>query len=352
MAALVSSFPSQSSTMLSQSRPSSSSGILQPSSQTQTQPQYSPNTSHGFAMSSSTYRAPMAPYAFTTTPALNACSSLQRPQAAIRTSSAPQAPAYQQAEKAAAGKRCRYPAPASISTASSSSSSELSIVGQLGVTRDDTALVSTARIATRSETPVSTILTSAPSLAVPNISPAKPSPDRYRRPVVRRADASGSSANGQTATIQSSSGGQSLNHVYGHAAPASPPNHQQTPQNSGSPNSTKPNDHDLVSVDDMSLNKQVKEDLAAKRYRRRSIQTVDSGDYFNLQANLSKQAFQQCHTQGPVFVKNDQHPLRSSPVNYIRPGSSHGRTGSSDSFVSSRSNHSRSNSRPDSVGPI
>lgn len=343
-----------------QSRPSSSSGILQPSSQNQLQTQYSPNSSNrnSFAMASGTYRAPIAPYAFTSTPALNAASNGQRPQAAVRTSSAPNILAYQQAEKVAAGNRSRYPATASISTDSSSSSSELSTAAQTGVTRDDSALISTARIATRAARPTSTIITSPTSatFTMPNPSPAKPSPDRYRRPAVRRV---GSSGSGQPNQIQPSSSGQNLNHIYGHTIYATQsdtfegqdPRKQQMPQTSANQNSMP--SPVRGSVDDMHLSRPPVQDQAAQRYRRRSIHTIDAGEYANLQDDaMSRKAFQQSYFQGPVTSRNDQqHPLRSSPVIQVRPSSSHGRTGSSESFTSLRSsNHSRSSSRPDSVG--
>lgn len=331
MAALVSSFPSQSSTMLSQSRPSSSSGILQPSSQAQLQPQYSPNSSHGFGMTSSPYRTPLAPYAFTSTPALNTSNNLQRPQAAVRTSSAPNAPASQQD-----GKRSRYPAPASIATESSSSSSDSSMGALPGITKDDPASISTADTTARTGRPTSTIDTPAPKLAIPNVSPVKSSPDRYRRPAARRADASGSAASGQSSTP-----------VCGHTASASEPKlqgYQQVSQNPSFQDHVKPNGQKIGSVDDMVLNKHTKEDLAAKRYRRRSVHTIEPGDYDNLPANLSNQAFQQGPAPGAGIENSHQHPLRSFPTNNLRSGSSHGRTGSTESLISSRSNHSRSNS--------
>lgn len=149
-------------------------------------------------------------------------------------------------------------------------------------------------------------------------------------------------------------GAQNLNHIYGHTISTGLPNNfqdlrnQTVPQTFGTSSSIAT--AGLGSVDDMHLNRQSNQDQAAKRYRRRSIHTIDSGDYANLQDNsMSKKAFQQSYSQGPGSPRNEQHPLRSSPVVQIRPPSSHGRTGSSESHTSVRSNHSRSSSRPNSA---
>jgi hypothetical protein len=48
-------------------------------------------------------------------------------------------------------------------------------------------------------------------------------------------------------------------------------------------------------------------------------------------------------------IDQQQHPLRSSPILTIRPASSHGRNGSTESVNSARSSH---HSRPNSVSEI
>lgn len=358
MAALVQSFPQQSSTVtMLQSRPSSASGILQPS-QNQPHAQYPINNSQGNRNSYhgmnngqgvSNYRgqtsmAPIAPYAFTSTPALG-----QRAQggphlrADQRTSSAPIIPTFQHSEGNQAVPRTRYPAAASVSTTSTSSSSDLSSFGHQSGSKDDFSLASTARVATRAPRPHSTIITSASgSLAPPSLSsPVKASPDRYRRPANRRAD----SSNSQQSSPQppSLANMPNVQNFYGNSVQQAQMTNSlqglnlQMPQFKG------------VAADDTQMNRPHQEQ--AKRYRRRSIHTIDAQDYTHYKVEslpTSAQGPRQLHSSpGPSHNEQPRHPvdpLRSSPIVTVRPATPHGRNDSSESV-----NSTRSNSRPSSV---
>lgn len=203
MAALVQSFPAQQSSSpvsLMQPRPQPASNSLQ-SSQTQSA---HPNQHHlttprnmgGYNNASNNsssvgggYRggyttAPVAPYAFTSTPSLSN-SKQQPPKIGERTSSKPE------------DSRNRYPAPDSISSSSSSSSDPSSRhqSATASATRDDAPQYSRSNAR-----PLSTISTS--NLPPPQMTTStnRPSPDRYRRPGNRRSESAmssvGSSQNG------------------------------------------------------------------------------------------------------------------------------------------------------------
>ena len=371
MAALVQSYPQQSSTVtMLQTRPSSASGILQNSSQTASHHQYPTNPAqrnsfHGMnnGMGISNYRghtaiAPIAPYAFTSTPSLATPGQRIQGQGPHlrpdqRTSSAPAVATQQHTESGHPGNRSRYPAPASISTTSSSSSG-LSSLGQKSGSRDDSVITSTTRVPSGNPRPHSTIITSAtsPNLAPPAMSsPVKTSPDRYRRPNNRRAE---SSTTGP-ANAQPSTGASAVPNVmqfYGSSTKqTTPPMNTFQGFNLQMPQLSRPAGNftpaPSVAVDDMQLNRHISQDQA-KRYRRRSIHTIEAGDYTtsggnSISAGLLKQGSRQVSSANGR-IDQQQHPLRSSPVVTVRPASSHGRNDSSESV-----NSTRSNSRPSSV---
>ncbi|KAH8663475.1 hypothetical protein BGZ60DRAFT_68303 [Tricladium varicosporioides] len=378
MAALVQSYPQQSSTVtMLQTRPSSASGILQTSSQGQSH-QYSTNSSqsnrnsfHGLnsGIGASTYRghttvAPIAPYAFTSTPSL-ATPGQRTPgvphiRADQRTSSAPALPTLQHGEAGKNGPRSRYPAPASVSTISSSSSSDLSSLSQKSGSRDDLAIIGTARLASGMPRPHSTIITSSSlnPISANTSSPAKATPDRYRRPNNGRAQSSttsqlapahaASTSNSSLPNVMqfySSSTQKPTVEVSSFSSPAldlqMPPFSRQSTGTSMTLG---------TATDDMQLNKNSGSQEQAKRYRRRSIHTIDAADYSYAGANPVSGGFlQQGSRQSNSAngrIDYQQHPLRSSPIVNIRPASSHGRNGSSDSVNSTRSSH---RSRPSSA---
>ncbi|KAE8449082.1 hypothetical protein EG329_008465 [Mollisiaceae sp. DMI_Dod_QoI] len=362
MAALVQSYPQQSNTVtMLQTRPSSASGIIHTSSQTQSHHQYPANPQqmqrnsfHGMnnGMGISTYRGhtavtPIAPYAFTSTPNLTAPGQrIQngphlRPDQ--RTTSAPST-SMQSADAGSTSNRSRYPAAPSVST-TSSSSSDFSSLSQKSGSKDDLVITGTAQVVSGSARPHSTIITSvsAPSLSPPAVSsPVKTSPERYRRPNNRRAESSATAQGPAQAPAASAAAMPNVMHFYGNsvqqaAAPGSYQNlNLQMPQLSTSTRG-------FTSADDMQLNHSSSAQDPAKRYRRRSIHTIDAGEYAGRSASLLQQGSRQVSSANGR-IDQQQHPLRSSPVVVIRPNSSHGRNGSSDSVNSARSSHSRPNS--------
>ncbi|KAF4632041.1 hypothetical protein G7Y89_g6087 [Cudoniella acicularis] len=356
-----------------QTRPSSASGILQTSSQSQSH-QYPTNSSpmqrnsfHGMnnGMGVSSYRghtsvAPIAPYAFTSTPSL-ATPGQRTPsgshiRAEQRTSSAPIVPTFQQGESGANAPRSRYPAAASVSTTSSSSSSDLSSLSQKSGSRDDSAIIGTARIVSGAPRPQSTIISSSGlNLAPPNTSsPAKPAPDRYRRPNNRRVESSSTSS--QTTSHSTSASTSSLPNVMQfYSSSAQKPASASTTSSldlhmpAFSRQSTGTSLALGVAADDIQLNRNASQEQA-KRYRRRSIHTIDAGDYGYGGVDPASAGFlQQGSRQSSSAngrIDYQQHPLRSSPIVTVRPASSHGRNGSSESVNSTRSSH---RSRPSSA---
>ncbi|TVY84160.1 hypothetical protein LSUE1_G001649 [Lachnellula suecica] len=366
MAALVQSYPQQSSTVtMLQTRPSSASGILQNSSQGQLNHQYPTNTSHkqrnsfhglNNGMAVSNYRgqtavAPIAPYAFTSTPGLSMPGqrSMSAPhlQTQQRTSSAPIIPTAQHGEANLNTPRSRYPAAASVSTTSSSGSSDLSSLSQKSGSKDDSAVIGTARVAAASGAPrpLSTIMTtgSAPNLT-PSVaaSPVKTTPDRYRRPNNRRAESSTSQpSTAQTTPAASASSMPNVMQFYANSTkqPTAPsPSSDfnlQMPQFSRQAG---------VAADDMQVPRVQTHDKAAQRYRRRSIHTIDAADFAQGGATSSpgllQQGSRQVTSANGRIDQQLQHPLRSSPISTIRPVS-HGRNGSSESVNSVRSLSSR-----------
>ncbi|KAN0115218.1 hypothetical protein V8E51_004762 [Hyaloscypha variabilis] len=365
MAALVQSYPQQSSTVtMLQARPSSASGILQTGPQTQSHHPYPAsqhmqrNSFHGMNsgnMGMSSYRgqtvAPIAPYAFTSTP--NLALPGPRTQAPylrqdLRTASVPSIPTF---ESGYGGNRSRYPPKPSVST-TSSSSSDLSSLSHKSGTRDDSAIVGTARVVSGTGRPHSTIFASPPTLSPPNTSSAKASPDRYRRPNNRRSESSVEQVP-QPQTTVSTASIPNVIQFYGNNPQQSTPvqpsqsfNNFQVPQFSRSAAGYSPG----VAADDSVLSRHIPQD-PAKRYRRRSIHTIDAGDYSgSVPAGLLQQGSRQVSSANGRIDQGriDQHPLRSSPVVGIRPVSSHGRNGSTESVNSARSS-SGHHSRPSSA---
>ncbi|PVH82262.1 hypothetical protein DL98DRAFT_142746 [Cadophora sp. DSE1049] len=363
MAALVQSYPQQSSTItMLQTRPSSASGILQNASQAQSHHQYPANPQqmqrnsvHGMSngMGITNYRghtavAPIAPYAFTSTPSLATPGQRQGPhlRADQRTTSAPSG----MAQHSESGQnRSRYPAPLSVSTTSSSSSSDISSMSHRSGAKDDSVITGTARVVSGGARPHSVVMNSNNgNLAPPTLaSPSKPSPDRYRRPNNRRAE----SVSSQQPSTPTGSSMPNVMQFYGNSTqqPSLP---TISPQSFSlqMPQFSKPTTgftSGATSADDMALNRNTSQE-AMKRYRRRSIHTIDAADYGGMSGGLLQQGSRQVSSANGR-IDQQQHPLRSSPVGVIRPGSSHGRNGSSDSVNSTRSAARGHNSRPNSA---
>ncbi|KAH6702008.1 hypothetical protein BKA61DRAFT_200947 [Leptodontidium sp. MPI-SDFR-AT-0119] len=364
MAALVQSYPQQSSTItMLQTRPSSASGILQNASQAQSHHQYSAhpqqmkrNSVHGMSngMGITNYRghttvAPIAPYAFTSTPSLTTPGQRQGPHLRPdqRTISAPGGMAH---HSESGQNRSRYPAPLSVSTTSSSSSSDLSSLSHRSGAKDDSVITGTARVVSGAARPHSIVVNSSNgSLAPPAlISPSKPAPDRYRRPNNRRAE----SVSSQQPSTPTGSSMPNVMQFYGNSSsqPASLPTTSPQSFSLQMPQFSKPTTgftSGATSADDMALNRNTSQE-AMKRYRRRSIHTIDAADYGGVSGGLLQQGSRQVSSANGR-IDQQQHPLRSSPVGAIHPGSSHGRNGSSESVNSARSAARGHNSRPNSA---
>ncbi|KAL7273167.1 bud neck involved protein [Rhizina undulata] len=245
MAALVQTLPPQQSSTsvtLMQPRPQTASGSLQAASQGSsghhaqhhlttprnmtgyTNPPSSGNsTSGGYRAGYTT--APVAPYAFTSTPGLSNSKQqiLSPPKIGERTSSAPAGGLGRPEDL-----RNRYPAPDSVSS-SSSASSDPSLRYQQSQPHSSTSRqkedVSSPGKGRANIRPLSTV--SVPNLAPPAVaSPTRPSPDRYRRG--NRASSSNMSTPGGSA-LPSGSGMAAVAAIYSqpHKAssnPSLPPN--------------------------------------------------------------------------------------------------------------------------------
>jgi hypothetical protein len=375
MTTLVQSYPQQSSTVtMLQTRPSSASGILPNPAQGQVH-QYSSSSSqmhlagyHGITgVGQTTYRgqtsmAPGAPYSFIPALSINSLRPQQGPypRADLRASSAPVLPTLKAPDAGQATGRSRYPAPASVST-SSTSSSELSAGPQQSVSRDDSAITSTAWGASRAQRPFSTVMTSASATSLPSANPPTPTkaaPDRYRRPVPRRSESAGPPSTTQQSNTLGpaflpNSGMAGNNQAYPQMGQFS--NSQsiggyqgftQAPYLSSSNNNKMtpfgPNIALRAAVDDMQLRRPPPREEAT-RYRRRSIHTIDLGD--TAHAQLRGMVLQ---GQRQGIVAQEHHPLRSSPVISNRPSSSPSRSGNSEAIQSLRDNQTQ----PSSVGFI
>ncbi|CAG8970726.1 hypothetical protein HYALB_00001508 [Hymenoscyphus albidus] len=358
MAALVQTYPQQSSTAtMLQTRPSSASGIIQttaqapahPYNQNQSASQTNRNNFHGIngAMGASNHRpqatvAPIAPYAFTSTPSLTTPG--QRSPANSRAISAPGAVPTLKNESGS-HPRSRYPAAASISTTSSSSSSDLSSLSHRSGTKDDSS-INTSRAASGSPRPLSTVITSSGTS-----SPVKAAPERYRRPSNGRSQ---SATVGPTITqppLPQSSTLPNVMQFYSTATQKPAPVAAQPPALQMPSFSNHILDFSSTirgTADDIQLNRSSSQDQAAKRYRRRSIHTIDAGDFNAPSAGFLQQGSRQSNSASGRIDHQPppQHPLRSSPIVTVRPASSHGRNGSSDSVHSYRSTPS---SRPGSA---
>lgn len=350
MAALVQTIPQQSSTVpVLQTRPSSSSAsFTSPSSQSSQHGSRSQTMSWNTlnaGTSSGNYRGHqvVAPYAFTSTPNLaNSSSNAQNrrlwsPQLSLehRTSSAPSVPQnpplvgsnnyYNYNNNNNNTTTTRFAA-GSVSTPSSSNSSlrshgskDDSAIPSRRNARNDPALrpLSTANLSLSS----SFLNISSPTVS----SSSKPPPDRYRRGN-RRADAV---AAGAQSTIVPGSLQIPPVTIDDRSSQTHPANSsgRQSPQQ----NASRSQGHARgASVDNTSSTEKQQPELA-KRYRRRSLGTMDSASLLNLQLQMP------ASPQSP-------HPAAPSdfriPESAIRPQSIHSQRDSSGSVNSTRSSSS------------
>ena len=350
------SFPSPTSTItMLQARPSSSDAF-QSGSQGQQHQRNSQmsrnmyNTSMGGTATTS-YRGhtsiasvPVAPYAFSSTPVLPGSNNPLRQHPTVphlrqenRTASAPVIPFTQQSTSTLNNLSRYRPQELSHSTVSS----------QQGQAKDDSAILSQAS-KQFPQRPLSSVELNAPSLTTnaSMASPAKPSPDRYRRNH-RRAETTGlqntnvSAAGGSP--LPSGSGMATVGHLYTNPAHSSSSPSLSTYSSYRGPQTCSSNNHS--SVDDMSIPKQSQVELA-KRYRRRSINSMEAGDYGAQALDAAQQSSLAPKTYAAMLAApapQERRETRSASTQ--RPNSSHGRHDSAESSVSGRSN-----SRPSSVG--
>ena len=358
MAALVQSFPSPSSTItMLQTRPTSSDTFQNgpQGQQHQRNPQTSRNmysaalggtTTRNYRGHTSIASIPVAPYAFSSTPVLPGSSNPLRQHPTVphlrqenRTTSAPVIPLTQQSSNTL-NNLSRY-RPQELSNSSSPSSQSHA--------KDDSAILSQAS-KQFSQRPLSSIDLNAPSLTA-NASMAstvKSSPDRYRRNH-RRAETAGlptpnASSPGGSA-LPSGSGMATVGHLYSNPALSSSSPSLSTYSAYRGSQSTSTNVQ--TTVDDMNIPRQVPIE-STKRYRRRSISSMDASDYTTKAVDV--------HLQGSTAPKTYAATLAApapqerwenrSPV-VQRSSSSHTRNVSAESSTSGRSN-----SRPSSVRPL
>ncbi|KAI1369038.1 hypothetical protein F5Y08DRAFT_180007 [Xylaria arbuscula] len=307
MAALVHTYPQQSGTVtLLQTKPGTTTGIMPVTpqghpGQTYGNPQR--NAYHGSLGNvggQTAYRsgtmAPIQPYAFTSTPSLTTGGQISQP-GGYRTSSGTTVPNLPQLV--------------------------------------DTRMQPSVPMARPQMSTTPTQPTFAQVVA------AKASPERYRRPVPKQVDSSPSLVQSQQVP-----GSDML--------PAGQPyNPRAVPRSPGIVSSRPQSAHGSLTsatVDDMQLYRHAP-DEESKKYRRRSIHSINSSDYFNpLTPQNFNQTTESFQPDRPTISKKtgsvdkDQKLARVVPLPPPAATALHVRSGSSDSIVSSRS----SNSRPSS----
>ncbi len=314
MAALVQTYPQQSGTVtLLQTRPGSTTGIMPGTSQGHSGQTYGNpqrNAYHGSIGNiggQTGYRsgtvAPIQPYAFTSTPSLATTGQLPQ-HGGYRTSSGTTVPNLPQLV--------------------------------------DTRMQPSMTVARPQLNTTPTQPTFAQVVA------SKASPERYRRPASRQVDPSPSlvqSQQVQSSGVLSGSGMPAAAQLY---------NTRAVPRSPGMVSSRPQSAHGSLAgatMDDMHLYRHPTDD-ESKKYRRRSIHSINSSDYFNALApqnfKQTNEPFQTDRLTGSKKqggVEKDQKPARVVPLPPPVGNVSHVRNGSSESIVSSRS----SNSRPSSV---
>lgn len=237
-----------------------------------------------------------------------------------RTTSAPITPTADSLGK------LRYPAPPSVSTVSSSSSSELSAALKTAGTRDDSAIMTPAATDMafdRGQRPQSQIISSVMDLASMDSPKAmhKPQPERYRRTGKRRAGSSGGGATTSPPISTPASPSRDAMSTDSPVVTSYVANSFQVPNFNAdfqipAPQFYSQNTTTRSSVEDVNVSSRpqpARED-SASRYRRRSLHTSDLGRFNGSTGDVG---VQQGLQQGSAFNSADQqaqHPLRSYPT--------------------------------------
>ncbi|KAL8657308.1 MAG: hypothetical protein Q9226_002042 [Calogaya cf. arnoldii] len=227
---------------------------------------------------------------------------------------------------------------------------------QPGGSMDDTAVP--AASASSVQRPLSAIDLNSPAL-MQSANTAKPAPDRYKRNH-RRAETTGlptgTPQNQGGSALPSGSGMATVGHLYsGGYQTTSTPTLTSYPFYRGSPSPSRQGNESssssqpkVSSVDDTVLSRPGSSEQA-KRYRRRSISSLDAKEYqsFNAEppASLAPQPKTYAATlAGPASQAQNQYRQRQNLVTTQRPASAHCRNGSNESSKSGRSS-----SRPSSA---
>ncbi|MCJ1356618.1 MAG: bud neck involved protein [Icmadophila ericetorum] len=296
--------------------------------------------------------SPIAPYAFTTAPTLANSNPLRqhpttphlRPE--NRALSAPVIPYTQQASANNAIYQARQRHSNIGITTIASADSSITTSNQQASPRDD-SVISLQR-------PLSSIELNATDLGSPTSS--KPSPDRYRR-IQRRPEMPSPTVTSPTggSALPSGSGMTSVSHLYNQpVAPMSPVQSYRGTQ--ASYNQENISSYGIpprsMSKDDMVLQRQPSD--LAKRYRRRSVSGIESGEPETLQLSPREQ-FANTQARSYAAVVANSHVVEPQVVKQVpevlRPSSSHGRNGSDESNISAR-NPRPSASKRDSGGEL
>ncbi|OAX77164.1 hypothetical protein ACJ72_08540, partial [Emergomyces africanus] len=338
MAALVQTIPQQTSTIsLLQSRPTSSTSSFpsSPNSTLHQHPQMARNqqpsrASHNNGLgngngsgsgngSGTSYRnsqagQPVAPYAFTSTPSLtNTGSSHSRQnfppllKAESRAVSAPSAP-QTQANPTFPGvipSRVHFPAAGSVYNSAPNIPSSILSQGS----KDDSAIPTRQRSSDPAGRPLSAIGFTPPSFASTSpAAPVKPSPDRYRRGQ-RRVETQNGAGNAPLAVAN----GTSQPNFALHASQGTSSYHSRG-----------------ASADDVFINKSQSSEQA-KRYRRRSLGSLDTNGLLNFSDKSSpSEALISLDANGLALQDQNQRPQSAHAY-------THAHNGSTESVTSTRS---------------
>jgi hypothetical protein len=264
--------------------------------------------------------APIAPYAFSTTPQL---------RQENRSVSAPHPQALQQAPSHANHTRLghpSHPSSSSDSTVSTSGSSNRSVANPAHVSKEGDARKQAESLAASIS-----LSTSVPDLSFSvGDAPVKPSPGRYRRGA-GRTDSSNSIPTGGTTPTQRSSPATPI-------AGSSASSQVQVVPNSALPGRQRPGHSRAISADDTSIGQPSGLD-AAKRYRRRSFNGLDANGLAANMATMQVGPVSAQSTTTNVSVPDSSRPASSSGRQSSRPASSHShdRQGSAGSVSSKNS---------------
>ena len=354
MAALVQSFPQQSSTItMLQTRPSSDPFQAGSPSQQQLRNAQMARGIYGTGNGITSYRGhapipPVAPYAFPAVPSMPAGANPHRQNPPTphlrhenRTSSAPVVSSGQQnsGNGAAAQSRQRQLAGLQTSVPVTVSADPMA-AGYQFRTRDDSSISTPRTTVQRPHSSMELNVSDAKLAALGSTS--KPSPDRYRRNHRRAETSQPAFASPQAggSVMPSGSGMAAVGHLYNPAIVQAQQTYRGAQMDNSNLFDAKPR---LVSKDDMALNRQGTSEQA-KRYRRRSVSGLDAGspigqfiDPRDQSALVGQQKmYAPVASSSQTLDKQDARPQLPIAASMERPAS-HGRTGSDHSSISARS---------------